>query len=305
MDASNTAGTLVREPRAAAYAWPAMQTRQAEHRTSLLVWAICCAVIAIMLFPLLVSLMASFKTPEEALAVPPHYVPTQGLTLRNYLAAYGYQAGLPRYLFNSLIVACLTIGICLCLAVPAAYGLARFPVPMKEPLFLILLASLFIPYQALLTPIVVLYSKVGLQQTHLGLAMVHAALQMPFSIYVMRNAFEAVPRELEEAAVVDGCSSLQALRLVFLPAVVPGMTTVALFAFVMSWNEFIAALILMNKETSFTIPVMLVASRTGHYGLVDWGLLQAGVIISIIPCALVYLFLQKYYVSGFLSGAVK
>lgn len=168
-----------------------------------------------------------------------------------------------------------------------------------------LMASLFIPYQALLTPIVVLYSKVGLQQTHLGLAFVHAALQMPFSVYLMRNAFEAVPKELEEAAIIDGASSTQALFGVFLPAVVPGMTTVALFAFVMSWNEFIAALILMNKETSFTVPVMLVASRTGHYGLVDWGLLQAGVVISIIPCALVYIFLQRYYVSGFLNGAVK
>ena len=92
---------------------------------------------------------------------------------------------------------------------------------------------------------------------------------------------------------------------VFLPSVVPAMVTVTLFAFITSWNEFIAALIFMSKETSFTVPVMLVSSRIGHYGMVDWGALQAGVILSIAPCVLVYVFLQKYYVSGFLNGAVK
>lgn len=105
--------------------------------------------------------------------------------------------------------------------------------------------------------------------------------------------------------MIDGCGSFERLIRIFLPAVVPGMTTVALFAFIHSWNEFIAALIFMNSESSFTVPVMLVASRTGSYGAIDWGMLQAGVIISILPCAALYVFLQKYYVSGFLSGAIK
>jgi multiple sugar transport system permease protein len=105
--------------------------------------------------------------------------------------------------------------------------------------------------------------------------------------------------------VMDGCSSMQVLRRVFLPLVVPGMVTVALFAFIMSWNEFLAALIFMSRETSFTVPIMLTGVSTGDFGAVDWGALQAGVIVSIIPCAIIYLLLQKYYVSGFLSGAVK
>jgi multiple sugar transport system permease protein len=121
----------------------------------------------------------------------------------------------------------------------------------------------------------------------------------------MRNAFEALPRELEDAAVVDGCSSFDVLRRIALPLVLPGLVTVSLFAFITSWNEFIAALIFMNKETAFTVPIMLVSVRTGRLGSVDWGALQAGVILSIIPCVLVYLLLQRYYVSGFLSGAVK
>jgi len=104
---------------------------------------------------------------------------------------------------------------------------------------------------------------------------------------------------------MDGSSSFQVLRNIFGPLVVPGMVTVALFTFINSWNEFLAALIFMNKETAFTVPIMLVSVRTGRLGAVDWGALQAGVIISILPCVLVYVLLQKYYVSGFLNGAVK
>lgn len=269
-----------------------------------LVAAVCLALITIMLWPLVMSFLASIKPSAEAATAPPHYLP-RSLSAENYLTVYNYHAGLGTYVLNSLIVAFLTILFCLLLAVPAGFGLARFNLPMKEVLFLLLLASMMIPYQALLTPLYLLFSKIGLTNTHIGLAVVHTILQLPFSIYLMRNSFEGIPRELEEAAVVDGCSSMQVLRRVFLPLVVPGMVTVALFAFIMSWNEFLAALIFMSKETSFTVPIMLTGVSTGDFGAVDWGALQAGVVVSIIPCAIIYLLLQKYYVSGFLSGAVK
>ena len=162
-----------------------------------------------------------------------------------------------------------------------------------------------IPYQALLIPLYLTFAKIGLANSWLGLAIVHAILQLPFSIYLMRNSFEGIPKELEEAGRVDGASSLQILRSIFMPLIIPGMVTVALFAFIASWNEFLSALIFMNKETSFTVPIMLVSVRTGRLGSVDWGALQAGVILSILPCILIYVLLQKYYVSGFLNGAVK
>jgi multiple sugar transport system permease protein len=276
----------------------------ARSRSVYLVSAICLVVIAMMLFPLVVSFLASIKTSQEAVAVPPSYLPG-GISFENYLKVYGYQAGLPTYLMNSLAVAFLTIVFCLALSVPAGYGLARFRIPGKEVIFLFLLASLMIPYQALLTPLYLMFAPLGLTNSYVGLAIVHTVLQLPFSIYLMRHSFEAVPRELEEAAVMDGCSSLQALRQVFLPAVRPGMVTVILFAFIQSWNEFIAALIFMGKETHFTVPIMLVAVRLGRFGTVDWGALQAGVIIAILPCVAIYVLLQRYYVSGFLSGAVK
>ena len=259
---------------------------------------------ALMLLPLLLSLFASIKTPEEAMAVPPSYFPS-ALSLRNYLEVFNFGAGLATYVRNSLGVAALTIIFCLLLSVPAGFGLARFKIPAKEFLFLILLMPLMIPYQALLTPLYLMFAKLGLANSLVGLAVVHTILQIPFSVYLMRNAFEAVPRELEEAAVIDGCSTFVSFRRVFLPLVFPGIITVALFAFIASWNEFLAALIFMNKETAFTVPIMLVSVRTGHFGAVEWGALQAGILISILPCALIYIFLQKYYVSGLLGGAVK
>lgn len=269
-----------------------------------LVGAVCIAVCTIMLAPLVLSFLASIKSPDEARAVPPTYIP-QSFSLESYAKVFEYQAGLGTYVGNSLLVAVLTIAICLALAVPAGYGLARFKMRFKELWFIILLAPLMIPYQALLTPLYLTFSKMGLANSHLGLAMVHTILQLPFSVYLMRNSFESIPRELEEAAKVDGSTSWQTLRSIFLPLALPGIVTVGLFAFIASWNEFLSALIFMNKETSFTVPIMLVSVRTGRLGSVDWGALQAGVILSILPCVLIYLLLQRYYVAGFLNGAVK
>ncbi|MBN9307473.1 MULTISPECIES: carbohydrate ABC transporter permease [unclassified Devosia] len=266
--------------------------------------AIAVFISALMLAPVVLSFFASIKSKADASATPPTYLP-HSFSLENYRNILDYQAGLWTYVGNSLLVAALAIVLVVALAVPAGYGLARFRFRGKEVLFLVLLLPLMIPYQSLLIPIYMMFAKIGLANTHIGLAIIHAILQIPFSIYLMRNSFEGVPKELEEAAVVDGGNSFQLFTRVALPLVLPGVVTIALFAFITSWNEFLAALIVMNKETLFTVPVMLVSVRTGHLGAVDWGSLQAGIIVSIIPCVLIYVFLQKYYVSGLLSGAVK
>ncbi|HEY4807040.1 MAG TPA: carbohydrate ABC transporter permease [Roseiarcus sp.] len=266
--------------------------------------AISIAVIAIMAAPIVLSALASIKTAADASAIPPHYLP-RALSLENYAKVVGFQAGLATYVGNSALVAAMTIAACLALAAPAGYGLARFAMRGKEIAFLILLAPIMIPYQAILTPLYLDFARVGLVNTHIGLAIVHTLLQLPFSIFLMRASFETIPREIEEAAVIDGCSTWQRLTRVFLPLAVPGLVTVALFAFINSWNEFLAALIFMNRNTSFTVPILLVSVRAGKFGAVDWGALQASVIISIIPSLAVYLALQRYYISGLLSGAVK
>ncbi len=200
----------------------------------------------------------------------------------------------------------MTIAFALLLTVPAAYSLARFAIPHKEALFVFLLLALIIPYQALLTPVFLMFASLKLTNTLVGLAIIHTAIQLPFSLFVLRNSFEAIPRELDEAAVIDGASSLQVLRHVFIPSGVPAIITVALFAFITSWNEFLGALVMMNRGSSFTLPLILATNlSTTSLGGTDWGILQAGVTISIIPCVLFYLLLQRYYVSGLTSGAIK
>ena len=267
--------------------------------------AVCVALCTVMLLPLLASVLASVKPTAEAAATPPTYLP-HAVSLDSYQRLWAYQQGLPTYLFNSFGTAALTIAFTLLLTVPAAYALARFRVPAKELVFVILLLALIVPYQALLTPMFLTFAKVGLTNSLVGLAIVHTAIQLPFSVYVLRNSFAAVPRELEEAAIVDGANSYQVLRKVFLPGAFPAVVTVALFAFIMSWNEFLGALVMMSKGSKFTLPLVLAAARTEtSLGGTDWGMLQAGITISIVPCVAVYLLLQRYYVSGLMSGAVK
>src|SRR5215468_4780697 len=282
-------------------AWRLAQLRT-DDRTRYLIGAICLALCAIMLAPLVVSISASLKTTQEAAAIPPTYL-THQLSLDSYQRLWSYQAGLPTYLLNSGGAALLTIAFCLLLTIPAGYALARFPVPGKEIVFVFLLLALIVPYQALLTPIFFMFAELRLTNTLVGLAILHTTIQLPFSIYIMRNSFEAVPRELEEAAVIDGASSWKVLVRICLPVIRPAIVTVSLFAFITSWNEFLGALVIMNRGATFTLPLVLANARQEtSIGGTDWGLLQAGVTISVIPCILFYVLLQKYYVSGFLSG---
>jgi multiple sugar transport system permease protein len=295
--------TAVATGRPLARAWSRVWAGRNRYLTS----AVCLTISAFMLAPIVFSVLTSVKTRAEVAAVPPTYFPHE-LSLDNYARLWSYQAGLPTYFGNSLATAFMTIAFTLLLTIPAGYALARFPVPAKEGIFVFLLLALIIPYQALLTPIFLMFASlpVKLTNTLVGLAILHTAIQLPFSLYIMRNSFEAVPRELEEAALTDGANSWQILRAVFLPAVVPAIVTVALFAFVTSWNEFLGALVLLSRASTFTLPLILASARAEtSLGGTDWGMLQAGITIAMIPCIGVYLLLQRYYVSGLLTGAVK
>jgi multiple sugar transport system permease protein len=292
--------TTLETPRRTRVAAPRVRRRPAY-----LLGSVCLAICAVMVAPIVMSVLASLKPTAESAATPPTYLP-HALSFDSYQRLWSYQAGLPTYLVNSLGTALVTIALTLGLCVPAAYALSRFPVPAKEPLFVVLLLALIVPYQALLTPMFLMFVQLGLNNSLLGLGILHTTIQLPFSLYVLRNSFAAVPRELEEAAVMDGASSWQMLVRIFVPSAVPAIVTVALFAFITSWNEFLGALVMMNRGERFTLPVILAASRTEtSLGGTDWGMLQAGITVSMIPCVLVYLLLQRYYVSGLMSGAVK
>ena len=162
-----------------------------------------------------------------------------------------------------------------------------------------------IPFQAILTPLYVVLHVLHLQNSLVGLTFVYITFQLPFGLFLMRNSFGVLPSDLEDCAQLDGCSVLSVLFRVMLPLALPGVVTTALFSFFNSWNEFFAALVLLTDQPQFTLPVTLSVLQTGQFGTIDWGVLEAGVVLSAAPCIVLFLLLQKYYVGGLLSGAVK
>jgi multiple sugar transport system permease protein len=162
-----------------------------------------------------------------------------------------------------------------------------------------------VPYATLLIPLYVLLNDLGLQNSLTGVALVLTVFQLPFSTFMMRISFESVPRELDEAAMVDGCSSFTILWRVLLPAVKPGLITVGLFAFLAAWNDFLAPLILINDTNKMTLPLAVSNLRGQVQGVVDYGATEAGVVVLALPCIVLFLMLQRHYVRGFMSGALK
>lgn len=252
----------------------------------------------IFLFPLVWTVVAS---------VSPHPATAQqvGVGLGNYRTLMNYDSGLPTYLWNSTYVSILTVVFTLVLSVLGGYAFARFRFPGRDALFLLIIAILMVPYATLLIPLWVLLGEVGLRNSLLGLAIVLTLYQLPFAMFMMRISFEAVPREIEESALVDGCSSFGVLRRILVYAVWPGMITVGLFAFLHAWNDFIAPLFLISDSSRYPLPLAVATLRVQTHGAIDFGVTQAGVVVMAVPCLLLFLLLQRHYVRGFMSGALK
>jgi multiple sugar transport system permease protein len=228
-----------------------------------------------------------------------------GFGLANYGRLVEYGEGLGVYLWNSIVIAVIAVTGTLVVTVLGGYAFARFRFPGKNLLFVGALAILMIPHPTILVPLYTMLGWVGLRNSLLSVALVLVMFQLPFGLFMMRNAFEALPKELEEAAMLDGCTNFGALRRILLRAVTPAMVTVGMFAFLAAWNEFLTPLIFLTNGDSFTLPVALVSLRSGEMGSVDLGALQAGIVVTAIPCLLVFTLLQRHYVRGFTAGAVR
>ncbi|MCX7299907.1 MAG: carbohydrate ABC transporter permease [Rhodobacterales bacterium] len=255
--------------------------------------------------PLVWAFLSSLKPAAEARLPPLPPWPTGSVTVENYVALDGYGVGFWSHASNSVIVSIGTVVLTVIISVLGGYGFSRFRFPFKSVFFIMIISTIMIPFQSILTPLFLILSKAGLQNSLFGLVLIYVTLQLPFSIFMMRNAFDAVPIEIEEAARVDGASVFTVLTRVMLPLVAPGIVTVAIFAFLAAWNEFLAALIFLTDQEKYTLPVLIVAVRSGRYGSVDWGAVQSGVTVMMIPCVILFLLLQRYYVRGLTAGAVK
>jgi multiple sugar transport system permease protein len=206
---------------------------------------------------------------------------------------------------NSLLVAAMTAVATAVVATMAGYGFARFRFRGSGVVFALILATLMVPFQALLTPLFLEMHSLRLTNNLIGLALFYTTFNLPFGVFVMRNTFLQVPWELSEQAAVDGASAVRTLISVLRPLVVPGVATTVLYAFLFSWTEFVGALTFLTSNDLFTLPLALLNMEYGSVGQVNFGYLEAGAVIAMIPCVVLYIALQRYYIRGLTSGVVK
>jgi arabinogalactan oligomer/maltooligosaccharide transport system permease protein len=208
-----------------------------------------------------------------------------------------------RQLGNSLLVALATAAVAIAIATPAAYALARFDFVGKKAGLRTLLATQMFPTVASAVPLYLLLESLHLLDSRAGLVLVYASTAVPFAIFQLRGAFLAIPPDIEEAAMVDGCTRAQAFLRVALPAARPAIAVTALFAFMSAWNEFILAATLLSRESAFTLPVVL-QRYVGEHGAA-WGPFAAGAILVSVPVMILFYVAQRQLVSGLTAGGVK
>ena len=226
-------------------------------------------------------------------------------TFANYSRLVEYGEGLGQYVINTLIVVVITVVGSLFISTLAGYAFARLNFFGKNAIFFGILAILMVPHASLLIPLFLWLNELKLINSLLGLSLVMIMYQMPFSIFMMRNTFAAIPREIDEAAAIDGASNFKLLTRVMVPLALPGLITVGLYAFLAAWNEFITALVLLNDGAKFTLPLALVNLVRGDFGSIDFGALQAGIVVSALPCLGLFFLLQRYFMAGYTGGAIK
>jgi putative chitobiose transport system permease protein len=258
------------------------------------------ALVALTIGPFLWLLSTSLKSSQENIyAMPPQWWPQQA-TLQNYVQVLQSQPFFS-YLLNSAAVALLAVLSNLLLSSLAAYALARLPFAGRSWVFGALLATMMVPFQLLLIPVYELAVSLKLQNTTLGLWLPHACTA--FGIFFMRQAFISVPRALEEVAWLEGVSRLRIWWFVMLPLVKPSLAALAVFSFVGVWGDFLWPLVLTDDPARFTLP--LGVNRLAGTFSMDWRLVAAGAVFSILPILLVFAFSQRFFIEGAMKGAVK
>lgn len=248
--------------------------------------------------PLVFGLIDSLKSPADAVQSPPSYLPRHP-TLGNYTSLNIGGLGVDRFFLNSAMISVATVICTVVIAGLAAYGFARFG--FRGSLFVVMLAAIMVPFQVLMVPLFTVLTDLSLTNSFIGVILVITTFQLPFATFVIQNSFSAIPEDFWEAVAVDGANDWRSL-LVALPLVVPGFLTAGLFAFFAAWNEFFIVLILLSDEAKYTLPVMLTTLLTGTLGSIHWGILDASVVITALPCLVLYAAMQRHFVRGVMAG---
>jgi multiple sugar transport system permease protein len=267
--------------------------------TDLVVYALLAVIMAFLMLPIVWLFQTAFKPGREAFAIPPVWVFWP--TLENFYAAFKMAPAL-QYLRNSVIIATGTMTLAMLLGVPAGYGLARSTARVSTRLALLVLAIRMTPPVALLIPFYMLMRDLGLLGTYLAVILLQSVFNVPFVTWMMRGFFLSLPADLEDAALTDGCSRFGAFWRISLPLSAPGLATAAIFAFTLSWNDFLLPLLLSGRTTR-TLTLGIMETFTTYD--IGWSRMAAIGIVTVLPVLVLGFFLQRYYIRGLTMGAIR
>lgn len=256
---------------------------------------------AFIAFPLGWMVLSSLKPADELFTSPPEIWPSQ-FTSQWYIEIF-QSSGAGTFFWNSFIVGATSTGLCLLIGTLAAYAITRFQFPGKRIFLMAALITYMFPAIVLFIPIYLTLNSLGLIDTHIGLVVCHTILTFPFAVWMLKSFFEGLPKEIDEAAWVDGSSYLNTFVRIVLPLSLPGIFSVAIFVFVLSWNEFLFASIVMSSGSLKTVPVGISEFVTSFD--IRWGEIMALGTLATLPVVVMFMLVQRFFLSGVLSGAVK
>lgn len=267
----------------------------------MVIYAVLLVAVMITLFPIFWMVSSSLKPAKELFARDMTLLPVNW-TIENYVNVWQNTA-FSTYFFNSFKVAALSTFFSVVVSMYAAYAIARIKFVGRYAYGVVLLVTQMLPHILLVLPLFFIIRKMGLFNTHAALIISYTAVSLPFTIWLLRGFFEAIPEELEDAAAIDGASLLGTFHRIILPLAGPGLAAVTMFAFIRSWNEYLFALVFLQSRELFTMPIGL-ASFQEEYTF-RWDLIMAGAGIITLPILFFFLLMQKFIVQGLLGGAVK
>ena len=267
----------------------------------LVVYSLLVLAVTVILFPVFWMASSSLKPAPELFARNLTMLPIDW-TLENYRNVW-LGTPFPTYFWNSFKVATISTVLTVLISMYAAYAIARIRFPGQYAYGLLLLVTQMFPHILLVIPLFLIIQRLGLFNTHTALIVAYTAFSLPFTIWLLRGFFEAIPQELEEAAAIDGASQLTTFHRVILPLAGPGLAAVTMFGFIRGWNEFLFALVFLQGRDLFTLPIGL-ASFQEEYTF-RWDLIMAGASIITLPILFFFLLMQRFIVQGLLGGAVK
>jgi trehalose/maltose transport system permease protein len=259
-------------------------------------------IVLISVYPFLYCVATSFKTGDALFGTA--LFPTEP-TWRNYIQLFEGRQPFGRHLLNSIMVATVTVIIAMLMAVTAAYALGRINFKGKSALLLAILAVSMFPQVAVLSGMFELMQALGLYNRAIGLVVPYTIFTLPFTVWILTTFMRGLPKELEEAAIMDGCGPLRIIFEVFMPLLAPALVSTGLLAFIGAWNEFLFALTFVSDDNERTVPVSISLIQGATAYEIPWGSIMAASVIVTIPLVLMVLVFQKKIVSGLTAGAVK